>query len=58
LAARTTVAECASTNWAPISDLLNRARFARVEVDGLAIRDELLTEAHDRIVTTLQKHST
>lgn len=57
LAARTTVAECALANWKPIIDLLNRAEAARVEVDGRAIRDQILTEAHERIVSTLENHS-
>jgi hypothetical protein len=57
MAARTTVAECAPTNWEPIIDLLNRAQAARVEVDGRAIRDQILTEAHERIVSTLENHS-
>jgi hypothetical protein len=58
LAARTTVAECAQTNWGPIIGFLNRAEVAGVEVDGRKVRDAILGDAHRRVVLTLEKGST
>lgn len=58
LAARTTVVECGPRRWQPIVDLLDRAEFAGVKVDRRAIRDEIQEQAHQRVLSALEKHST